>query len=360
MAQTISKIGIKNSTGTGYDTRDIGAKGQNVEIGYDSDGKIIADVDTTTPASTKTLTQTLQDLSSGAGDEKADNYHAWTDSDTGVDHGKASATQYGHMKVGTGLSANNGTVSVSYGTTSDTACAGNDSRLSDTRKNPNAVTFTTSAGDGAGSYDGSASKTVGYGTVGAAPAGHTSIAASSSTLGHVQTSTGLTNSSGTISVTYGTAAGTACVGNDSRLSDSRTPKAHATTSTTYGGGTASNYGHVKLVDTYAVDTPSAASNGAATSIAASAYALQQAYSTLNSNLGDLNANLTHRLGSQTLTAGSTTLTWTDALITDTCCIDVYCDTYGVSPSSQTQSGTTLTLTFKAQTSDINVDIVIIK
>ena len=352
MAQTISKIGIKNSTGTGYDTRDIGAKGQNVEIGYDSDGKIIADVDTTTPTSTKTLTQTLQDLSSGAGDEKADNYHAWTDSDTGVDHGKASATQYGHMKVGTGLSANNGTVSVSYGTTLDTACAGNDSRLSDTRKNPNAVTFTTSAGDGAGSYDGSASKTVGYSTVGAAPAGHTSIAASSSTLGHVQTSTGLTNSSGTISVTYGTAAGTACVGNDSRLSDSRTPKAHATTSTTYGGGTASNYGHVKLVDTYSVDTPSAASNGAATSIAASAYALQQAYSTLNSNS-------THRLGIKTLTAGETTLTWTDALITDTCVIDVYCSINGVAPTAQEQSGTTYTVTFDAQSDDMQVDVVVI-
>lgn len=51
-------------------------------------------------------------------------------------------------------------------------------------------------------------------------------AATSSTLGGVKTSTGITNSSGTISVAYGTAAGTACQGNDSRLSDSRTPKSH--------------------------------------------------------------------------------------------------------------------------------------
>lgn len=45
--------------------------------------------------------------------------------------------------------------------------------------------------------------------------------ATSSVLGGVKTSTGITNSSGTIRVTYGTAAGTACQGNDSRLSNSR-------------------------------------------------------------------------------------------------------------------------------------------
>jgi hypothetical protein len=49
---------------------------------------------------------------------------------------------------------------------------------------------------------------------------------SSSVFGLVKTSTGITNSSGTISVSYGTIAGTACQGNDSRLSDSRTPLAH--------------------------------------------------------------------------------------------------------------------------------------
>ena len=39
-------------------------------------------------------------------------------------------------------------------------------------------------------------------------------------------STGLTVTGNTITVSYGTTAGTACVGNDSRLSDSRTPTAH--------------------------------------------------------------------------------------------------------------------------------------
>lgn len=42
---------------------------------------------------------------------------------------------------------------------------------------------------------------------------------------------------------FGTAAGTVCQGNDSRLSNARTPTAHASTATTYGASSASNYGH---------------------------------------------------------------------------------------------------------------------
>lgn len=43
----------------------------------------------------------------------------------------------------------------------------------------------------------------------------------------------------------GTTADTACAGNDSRLSNARTPTSHASTGTGYGVGTTSNYGHVK-------------------------------------------------------------------------------------------------------------------
>ena len=284
MSQTISKIGIKNSSGTGYDTRDIGAKGQNVEVGYDASDKIILDVDTQTPTTTKQLTKVLQNAEnniSNLNKNKAPSSHAWSDADAGVNHGLADKTHYGHIKVGNGLTVNSGKVDVSYGTTAGTACQGNDSRLSNARKNPNAVTF--SDGTTNTSYDGSSAKTVTAATVGAAPAGHTTINATSSILGHVKTGTGITNSSGTISVSYGTAAGTACQGNDSRLSNARTPKSHAATATTYGSGTSSNYGHVKLTDTYSVTTPNASTNGANTGIAASAYALQQAYNTLNSN-----------------------------------------------------------------------------
>jgi hypothetical protein len=55
---------------------------------------------------------------------------------------------------------------------------------------------------------------------------YTLPAATTSTLGGVIVGTGLSVTSGTISVSYGTNGTTACVGDDSRLSDARTPTAH--------------------------------------------------------------------------------------------------------------------------------------
>jgi len=51
--------------------------------------------------------------------------------------------------------------------------------------------------------------------------------------GHVRVGTGLNVATGTISVAYGNSAGTACIGNDSRLSNARTPVAHQLDSATY-------------------------------------------------------------------------------------------------------------------------------
>lgn len=312
MATTISKIGIKNSTGSGYDTRDIGAKGQNIEIGYDSSGNIIEDVDKTTAATTKTLSTVLKTNATTVSNLNTTLSKKISDLDSSKapsSHitAQADASTLGHIKIGTGLSVDGDAASSTYGqtrvnfasngeTAANKAVQANDTRLSNSRSNPNAVTFTTNAGDSAGSYNGSAAKTVGYSTVGAAPAGHTSTQATSSILGHVTAGTGLSASSGKLSVSYGTSAGTACVGNDGRLSDSRTPKSHAaSTASTYGAGNASQFGHVKLTDEYNVTEPSAATNGAATSIAASAYALQQAYSTLNSNLSNIKVQSNNQL-----------------------------------------------------------------
>ena len=58
----------------------------------------------------------------------------------------------------------------------------------------------------------------------------------------------------------------------------RAPIAHASTGTTYGIGNASNYGHVKLSDTYATKQ---ASGAAANGVAASQNALYNAYNALN-------------------------------------------------------------------------------
>lgn len=44
---------------------------------------------------------------------------------------------------------------------------------------------------------------------------------------------------------FGTAADTVCEGDDVRLSDARTPKSHASSSTAYGTASQLNYGHVK-------------------------------------------------------------------------------------------------------------------
>ena len=350
MPQTISKIGIKNSSGTGYDTRDIGAKGQNVEVGYDASGKVIIDVDTQTPATTKQLTEVLQNAEnniSNLNKNKAPDNHAWSDADSGVNHGLADETHYGHIKIGDGLTVDSGKVDVAYGTTSNTACEGNDVRLSDARKNPNAVTF--SDGTTNTSYDGSSAKTVTAATIGAAPSGHTTVNATSSILGHVKIGTGITNNSGTISVSYGTAAGTACQGNDSRLSDSRTPKSHAASSTTYGGATESNYGHVKLSDTY---NSKVSSGAAANSVGASQNALYNAYNTLNNKV----SAISYVKVSGTLTAGQTSIKLTNSAITTDSKFDLYTSIYGVSPADVTVASGSSTLGFDAQETNMNVEV----
>jgi hypothetical protein len=117
------------------------------------------------------------------------------------------------INSGTGLSgggdlSTNRTLSVSYGTTAGTSCQGNDARLSDART----------------------------------PLAHTHpisdvISLQTSLDGKVPTSRTITSGTGlsgggdlsanrTLSVSYGTTSGTACQGNDARLSDARTPLAH--------------------------------------------------------------------------------------------------------------------------------------
>lgn len=224
---TVKKISLKNtSSSTGYDTRDIGVDAENVDM---ADGS-------TLEAKVKSIDTVIS---------------------TKVD--KVS---------GKGLSTND------YTTAEKTKLAG-------IASGAQVNTITGIKGNAESAYR-TGQVNITPANVGAAPINHASTAttygvASSTNYGHVKTGTGITNSDGAISVAYGSAAGTACQGNDSRLSDARTPKSHASTATTYGGGTASNYGHNKLSDTYSIITPSASSTGAATSQSPSLYALQQAY-----------------------------------------------------------------------------------
>lgn len=136
-----------------------------------------------------------------------------------------------------------------FGNTAGTVCQGNDSRLSDSRKNPAALTFT---GGVTGSYDGSVVKSVYIPT--SLPASDVyDWAKQSNKPSYIKSEVGLSNVDNTadkdkpisdatkkaldskepafskntaFNKNFGNVADTVCQGNDSRLSDARTPKAH--------------------------------------------------------------------------------------------------------------------------------------
>ena len=82
-------------------------------------------------------------------------------------------------------------------------------------------------------------------------------AATVSALGAVIVGTGLGVSSGTVSVSYGTTGTTACVGNDSRLSDARTPLSHTHGNITNAGAIGSTSGQVVVTTNSGVLTTAA-------------------------------------------------------------------------------------------------------
>lgn len=82
------------------------------------------------------------------------------------------------------------------------------------------------------------------------------------------------------------------------LDSAKADKSHASSDTTYGAGTSSNYGHVKLSDTY----DSTNGSGADSSVAASQKAVTDAYSALNTAKADkshASADTTYGAGSDT-------------------------------------------------------------
>ena len=292
MPENISKISIKNSSGSGYDTREIGVKCQNVEVDYNEQGQVILDVNTETSVSTKSLTKVIQDVEKNSKGKAADN-HAWSDADTGVDHGKASSTKYGHIKVGEGLyvnqdegSPNKGATSVAFANDGEKAdnkaVKANDSRLENDRKNPQELVFVNpenaSGTSSRLSYDGSRKLTVGINEIGALPLSHKDEKATNYSLGHVRVvlNQGLDiNESGYLKVKFGNTSGKVCEGNDARLSDKRMPLAHASEDALvpYGRGSAKKYGHVKLSDATIGDDVNSGIQKADFSVGASSYAL---------------------------------------------------------------------------------------
>lgn len=168
-------------------------------------------------------------------------------SDTGPQGAAGSGSGSGtvtSITAGTGLTGGtittSGTIAVSYGTSASTACEGNDSRLSDARTPTTHSHVAADIGSvlGPGLVGRSAATTgtcerIGLGS-GLEIDGSKNLALSTTPAAQtiqMIAGTGLTGggtlaADRTFDVAYGTTAGTACVGNDSRLSDARTPTSH--------------------------------------------------------------------------------------------------------------------------------------
>lgn len=73
-------------------------------------------------------------------------------------------------------------------------------------------------------------------------------------------------------------------------------------------------------------------------------------------INEINAKLPWTDFDNVLTAGATTVTVTDAAITATSAIDVYTNVWGVEPTNMVLATGSVTLTFEAQASDINVKV----
>ena len=124
----------------------------------------------------------------------------------------ASSSTLGGIKPdGTTLTNTAGAVSVTYGTAANTAAQGNDSRITGALSASATALPASFVSSSLTSAAGGAFGTGAYAAAYSCPNG------SSSTLGCAKASTGLTASAGAFSVSYGTTAGTAAQGNDSRI-----------------------------------------------------------------------------------------------------------------------------------------------
>lgn len=116
---------------------------------------------------------------------------------------------------------------------------------------------------------------------------HVDAVASETTLGHIKIGTGLKMTDDVASVKIANDLTTddsdtvlsAAMGKS--LKDNKAPNNHASTSTTYGTGNASNYGHVKLSDNY---TTSAGAES--TGVGASSKAVADAYNAINTKFNN--------------------------------------------------------------------------
>ena len=169
----------------------------------------------TSPASPSLIVSATQVMYTQVGPEGPSGVVAVTAPVTNT--GTSTSANIG-LSTGTGLNVTGGALTVLYGTTSGTAAAGDDARLSDART-PLAH---------APSHHTGGSDPLTATNIGAAEATTQMVAGTGLSGG------GTLEANRTFTVLYGTTAGTAAQGNDARLSDARTPTAHASTHFTGG------------------------------------------------------------------------------------------------------------------------------
>jgi hypothetical protein len=101
--------------------------------------------------------------------------------------------------------------------------------------------------------------------------------------------TGLTTSAGSLVVSYGTSSATACRGDDSRLSDARTPTAHAHGNITNAGAIGSTSNQIVVTTTSGVLTTAASvgwSQISSTPTTLSGYGITDGQKTITSGTAD--------------------------------------------------------------------------
>lgn len=135
---------------------------------------------------------------------------------------------------------------------------------------------------------------------------HEEKVASETALGHIKIGTGLQMADDIASVKIANnlttvdaeTALSAAMGKS--LNESKAPNNHASTTTTYGLGNVTNYGHVKLNDSF-----TSSLGGASEGIAASSKAIVDSYNTLNASINQ-KAPINHASTATTYGVGSTT------------------------------------------------------
>ena len=343
MADTVKQMGIKQADGT-YAMKDIGVDASNVDgLSSASVGSAVTATKATGDKNAKDITTYIASISKNGANIRTTN-GAGTNKDVDFTMGAASASAAGSAgfvpapakgKQGQYLRGDG-----TWNTPTDTTYSGSNN-VSITNK----VIDLTASGAAAGSYGPSANVTGSNGTTLSVP--YVTVDAkgrvtSISSKTYTSVDTQYSNPSGNSTITINNTNKTLALG------------AHASTGTSYGKGDASNYGHVKLSDTYA----SAVSGGnAAGGIGASQNALYNVYNNIK-HVREISGTLAANATSIDLTYTESNPAIFNSSFTDMV-VDVYTDKINlqyinISQTVVASKSIKFTITFPPQTTSTSI------